>query len=97
MNDSEASFDHSEEVLFPGPYSTNPLLLASLKNHFICKITSSFLNRIISQQIKVLILPVRLLRLCDATLLFVQQGGRGGSRNSSLVEIDDVAIEVKLF
>lgn len=42
-------------------------------------------------------MPVRLLRLSDAALLFVQQGGRGGTGNSSLVEIDDVAIEVKLF
>lgn len=26
-----------------------------------------------------------------------QEGGEGGSGNSSLVEIDDVAIEIKLF
>lgn len=40
---------------------------------------------------------MRLLSLSDAALLFVQEGGRGGSGNSSLAEIDDVAIEVKLF
>lgn len=79
------------------PYSTNPLLLASLQNHFICKITCSFLNKKNSQSLKVLILPVRLLSLSDAALLFVQEGGRGGSGSSSLAEIDGVALEVKLF
>lgn len=40
---------------------------------------------------------MKLFRLSDAALLFVQQGGRGGSGNSNLLEIDDVAIKVELF